>query len=242
MPIPDELEVSDDNDRHVTILMNDTLSPEHGCVWDLTEVGFKAGSRNSNPFDVSDPVASWAAVTHTRESGWFSGASTRGSSAAAAGGAITTQELANGYIPHAVALSVHAEASGPPVLPSHTSDGTSSKNTSLPAGARVTYAPGVDPSKWPEPARTIGTAIKDYGGFVIDQHSGPTSFIGYADRGIFAGQTYPWGPSNAEGAKNEYPTLDARLTHDLVPLGDADPGAMSEGDPVSQDYTVDHTC
>jgi hypothetical protein len=117
----------------------------------------------------------FAAVNDLDGSGW-GGAST-GSGASRLAGVVRVQEIAQGSIPHALAIesnNVCAKVFRPPALKT---DGRSERPDCIPEGARIQLDPGVDiDSLGLTPAeRFMAQALQRYGGYVTDVSASPLS-------------------------------------------------------------------
>lgn len=119
---------------------------------------------------------SWGAVNSLAGSGW--GGVSTGSGASRLGGVIRLHEIANGEIPHALALQTNnaCRVFRPPALKS---DGESDRPDCLPEGARLQLDPSLDLSTLglPRGELAVATAMQQYGGYIMDQSGARLSVI-----------------------------------------------------------------
>jgi hypothetical protein len=96
--------------------------------------------------------------------------SSRASGLAFLGGVIWPDELAAGRIGHALAFSHACTRSGGPVAPATASDGITPSASALPIGARIQLDPALDLDTLAlsTAARSIGRALQEYGGYLVD--------------------------------------------------------------------------
>jgi len=118
---------------------------------------------------------SWGAVTNIDGSGWDRGATASGASRLA--GVIRISEIANGDIPHALAVATSAACAGTFRPPAISTDGGSSRSDCIPEGARLRLDPNVDLDALTlAPAvRAVARAMQVYGAFVVDRSGSPLS-------------------------------------------------------------------
>lgn len=112
--------------------------------------------------------AAFGAVNHLDGSGW--GGSGTGSGASRLAGVVRLSEIAQGYIPHALALqsdNVCADVFRPPAIKT---DGVSKRPDCIPQGARLRLDPSLDLTPLPmTPGEfAVAKAMQTYGGYVID--------------------------------------------------------------------------
>jgi hypothetical protein len=86
------------------------------------------------------------------------------------GGAVRPEEIAQGHIDHALALTTPATKSGYIACPATHTDGASSNANAIPEGARVQLDPAfnVDGQAWPAWEKAIAKALQSYGAYVVD--------------------------------------------------------------------------
>lgn len=103
--------------------------------------------------------------------GWGWGGAGTGAGASRLGGVIRMTEVANGLIPHALAIQVDNACGGAFRAPAVKTDGKSTRHDCIPEGARVRLDPSVNLAALPLTPieRAIGRALQDYGAFVVDQ-------------------------------------------------------------------------
>lgn len=212
VPIPAGVIPANGTDAHLAIVDTDPAAPTCGCVYDFLHPGQVAGSGSG--FDYTNPRGDYIQreMLYT-STGWVRGSAVRGASAMTLGGLITPQELQLGKIEHALAIYVPAAEAdnGQPVLPSYTSDGTST-TSKLPESARIRVNPSFDASGLAPWQQTVVTALKTYGGFIIDQGGCAIAAVDNSHSGW--GPAYPWGATT-------YPSLPLSVTQamQVITLG-----------------------
>lgn len=109
--------------------------------------------------------------------GWGWGGAGTGAGASRLGGVIRMTEVANGLIPHALAIQVDNACGGVFRAPAVKTDGKSSRRDCIPEGARLRLDPSVNLAALPLTPieRAVGRALQDYGAFVVDQGGAPLS-------------------------------------------------------------------
>ncbi len=134
----------------------------------------------------------FAAVNSLRGSGW--GGAATGSGASRLGGVIRLAEIADGEIPHALALQSNnaCPTFRPPALKS---DGYSTRPDCIPEGARLQLDPAVDLDALNlRPGElAVARAMQRYGGYLMDVSAAPLSVSFELDRDAApgeVGQTY----------------------------------------------------
>jgi hypothetical protein len=139
----------------------------------------------ASPLEWTDPTApTYTARTSTY--GW----NVTASSISMLAGVITNSDLASGHINHALALAVHAAASGKWLWPAQRTDGGSTVAGALPEGAHLRLNPSVNIAALHlSPLMTmIAEAAQKYGIVVRDQTYSSNVF--YAEQPL-PGQTSP---------------------------------------------------
>jgi hypothetical protein len=113
-------------------------------------------------------TASWGAVNNLDGSGW-GGAST-GSGASRLAGVIQIAEIAQGEIPHALAIQTDNVCAKVFRRPAIKADGKSLRPDCIPEGARIRLDPAVnlDALTLVPAVKTVARALQDYGGYVVD--------------------------------------------------------------------------
>lgn len=103
--------------------------------------------------------------------GWGWGGAGTGAGASRLGGVIRMAEVADGLIPHALAIQIDNACGGVFRAPAVKTDGRSSRPDCIPEGARLRLDPSVNLAALPLTPieRTVGRALQDYGAFVVDQ-------------------------------------------------------------------------
>ncbi|MGZ6792339.1 MAG: hypothetical protein ACXVFV_05255 [Mycobacteriales bacterium] len=86
------------------------------------------------------------------------------------GGVVRPEEIAQGHIDHALALSVPRTRSGAIACPATHTDATHDARDAVPIGARVQLDPAYDVAaqRWPEWLKVLAVALQRYGGYVVD--------------------------------------------------------------------------
>src|SRR5207244_1284600 len=90
------------------------------------------------------------------------------------GGVLRPEEIAQGHVDHALALSVPYWRSGFFACPAVKSGGGSSDPLAIPLGAHVQLDPTlkISSQSWPDWEKIIARALKKYGAYVSDAGSG----------------------------------------------------------------------
>ena len=137
-------------------------------------------------------TTAFAAVNSLHGSGW--GGAATGSGASRLGGVIRVAEIADGEIPHALALQSN-NACPTFRTPALKSDGTSTRPDCIPEGARLQLDPAVDLDSLDlRPGElAVARAMQRYGGYLMDVSDAPLSVSFELDRDAAAGelgQTY----------------------------------------------------
>lgn len=117
----------------------------------------------------------FGAINSLGGSGW--GGAATGSGASRLGGVIRLAEIANGDIPHALALQSNNVCAGVFRAPALKTDGISTLPNCIPEGARLQLDPSIDLAKLKlTPAElAVGTAMQRYGGYLVDMSGSPLS-------------------------------------------------------------------
>lgn len=120
-------------------------------------------------------TASFGAVNQLGGTGW--GGSSTGSGASRLAGVIRVDEIAQGVIPHALAVQTDNICAGVFRYPAIKTDGTSLRSDCVPEGARIRLDPTIDLSALDlAPAvRTVARAMQVYGAYVVDAGGAPLS-------------------------------------------------------------------
>ncbi len=160
VPIPDFARADPEDDGSLVIIDEDA-----GCAYDF----WQARQRNG------EWEASWGNAIPLASNGIFpKGFSARGSGFELLQGVIWPQELAQGYIPHALVFSYDHTRAGGPVPPATESDGTSTDAWAIPEGARVQLDPSLDLDSLGLTGyeKIIARALQEYGMFCADDGGG----------------------------------------------------------------------
>ncbi|CAM3983230.1 hypothetical protein [Smaragdicoccus niigatensis] len=106
-------------------------------------------------------------------SGWGGGAT--GAGASLLSGIVRTSEIANGNIPHALALTTNAACSSTFRPPATKADGTSTSPNCIPMGTHIQLDPSIDLDalNLKPGIRMVARAFQVYGGFVVGVGSQP---------------------------------------------------------------------
>lgn len=120
-------------------------------------------------------TTSFGAVNSIDGTGWGGNSTATGASRLA--GVIQIAEIAEGVIPHALALQTDNACAGTFRYPAVKTDGHSSRSDCIPEGARIRLDPAVDLSSLPLPpaVRTVARAMQVYGAYVVDSGGAPLS-------------------------------------------------------------------
>jgi hypothetical protein len=191
VPLPPEAEPAPGNDAHLVV-----WQPAADRMWEFWHLrkssgGWEAGWGGAMDEVSTNPgvytAAAWPGATT------FWGASA--SSLPLVGGLITLEDMSQGWINHALAISVPDVRADVYARPARRTDGSSSDPLSLPEGAHLRLAPGLDLSTLQLPPITlrIAEAAQRYGIYVRDGAK-TVSFYAQApkspDRDPYAGK---WG-------------------------------------------------
>lgn len=86
------------------------------------------------------------------------------------GGSIRPEEIANGVINHALALTTPATRAGYIACPATHTDGASDSANAIPEGALIQLDPSFNVSgqSWPAWEKTVAIALQTYGAYVVD--------------------------------------------------------------------------
>ncbi|QZH66839.1 hypothetical protein [Mycolicibacterium farcinogenes] len=160
IPIPDDARPQYGSDGSMVV-----IDPEERKIYEFWR------AKRENDYWTTQ----FAAVNDLDGSGW-GGAST-GSGASRLAGVVRVAEIAQGFIPHALAIesnNVCADVFRPPALKT---DGRSTRPDCIPEGARIQLDPSLDTdSLGLAPAeRYMAEALQRYGGFVTDVSASPLS-------------------------------------------------------------------
>jgi hypothetical protein len=117
---------------------------------------------------------SFGAVNSLSGSGW--GGAATGSGASRLAGVVRMAEIADGHVPHALALQT-SNACNTYRSPALKSDGTSTGQACIPEGARLQLDPSLDLNGLHLMAGelAVATAMQQYGGYVMDVSGAPLS-------------------------------------------------------------------
>jgi hypothetical protein len=157
VPIPDGAIPDPEGDGHMTVI-------------DLT-TGFEYDFWQAKQNDDGSWEASWVNRISLDSDGVYPyGMGARASGFANLVGLIWPEEFEQGYIGHALFLSIPHPAAGGPVWPATESDGRSRKEGAIPEGARLQLDPTLDLDQFDmQPyERIIAEALQIYGAFVGD--------------------------------------------------------------------------
>ncbi|KUH96002.1 hypothetical protein AU187_12125 [Mycobacterium sp. IS-1556] len=160
VPIPDDARPQDGSDGAMVV-----IDPDSRTIYEFWRAKKANGSWTTE----------FGAVNSLDGSGW-GGAST-GSGASRLAGVVRVAEIAQGSIPHALAMqsyNVCAKVFRPPALKT---DGQSTSPDCIPEGARIQLDPSVDiNSLGLSPAQhTVAEALQKYGAYIVDVSGSPLS-------------------------------------------------------------------
>ncbi|WP_353612102.1 hypothetical protein [Mycobacterium sp. IS-3022] len=160
VPIPDDARPQDGSDGAMVV-----IDPDSRTIYEFWRAKKVDGSWTTE----------FGAVNSLDGSGW-GGAST-GSGASRLAGVVRVAEIAQGAIPHALAMqsnNVCAKVFRPPALKT---DGRSTRPDCIPEGARIQLDPTLDiNSLGLSPAQhTVAEALQRYGAYIVDVSGSPLS-------------------------------------------------------------------
>ncbi|OFB40021.1 hypothetical protein BA059_11035 [Mycolicibacterium sp. (ex Dasyatis americana)] len=178
VPIPDDARPQYGSDAAMVV-----IDPENRKIYEFWGAKHDYGSWTTQ----------WAAVNDLDGSGW--GGSSTGSGASRLAGVVRVAEIAQGSIPHALAMesnNVCANVFRPPALKT---DGRSTRPDCIPEGARIQLDPSLDiDSLGLAPAeRYLAEALQRFGGYITDVSGSPLSISVERDNTAppgTVGQTY----------------------------------------------------
>lgn len=138
-------------------------------------------------------TTSWGAVNSLDGSGW--GGNSTGSGASRLGGVIRVADIAQGMIPHALAVQTDSICAGTFRPPAIKTDGRSSRPDCIPEGARIRLDPALDLGSLglAPGVLTVARALQDFGAYVVDGGGAPLSISFELDQsagGGSAGSVY----------------------------------------------------
>lgn len=169
VPLPPAAKAAAGSDKYLVVWQPST--DRMWEFWRLTHTGgeWSAAWGGSIQRVSSDPGVFTAAAWPGSQPWWGATAT----SLALVGGLITFQDLQQGRIEHALAMSLPEVRSGVYVSPAHREDGRSSDPLSLPEGAHLRIDPALDLSTLHLPPLTlmIAEAAQRYGIFIRDRSS-----------------------------------------------------------------------
>ncbi|WP_071289644.1 hypothetical protein [Mycolicibacterium llatzerense] len=176
VPIPDGARPQDGSDGAMVV-----IDPASRTIYEFWRAKHANGSWTTE----------FAAVNSLDGSGW-GGAST-GSGASRLAGVVRVAEIAQGSIPHALAMqsnNVCAKTFRPPALKT---DGQSAKPDCLPEGARIQLDPSVDLSslELTPVERMVAEALQRYGAYIMDVSGSPLSISFERDNSATPGTVGP---------------------------------------------------
>jgi hypothetical protein len=157
------------SDGHLVVINQDT-----GQELDMWEASFANGAWSAGSRYLTDSRG-WGAICALGQH--CGGAVAAGF--AAFGGVIRPEEMQQGHIDHALALTSSLTLSGFIACPATHTDGVSSAAGAIAEGARIQLDPAfnVDGQNWPQWEKTIAHALQNYGAYVIDT-GGSMAFFG----------------------------------------------------------------
>jgi len=171
-PIPAGAKPSTGSDHHLAVINGNQELDMWEASYDAGNDSWSAGTRTTT--DVTGWGANCAQGQHCN--------STVAAGFALLGGSVRPEEIAQGHIDHALALTTPATQSGYIACPATHTDGASSNANAIPEGARVQLDPAfnVDGQSWPAWEKTIAKALQTYGAYVVDT-SGALAFYAVTD-------------------------------------------------------------
>lgn len=155
--------------------------------------------------------ATWVTVANLNGSG-VPDEGGNGSGASHLAGVVELDEIASGYIDHALVFSTDIACRDVRRYPARKSDGQSNRSDCVPQGARIQLDPSIDVNTLNVSAgvKTVARALQEYGAYAVDRGGAPmalyfqvapdasSGFPGkvYADAGLsrdyFSTQEIPW--------------------------------------------------
>lgn len=162
VPIPDDAAADPGTDGAMIV-----VDHERGLAWDFWRARRDEDGRWRTE---------WGGVVDIRSDGVVPPRrSSRGSGIARLGGIVRTWEIAQGEIPHALAVASSATCRDEFRAPATKSDGTTGGDGCVPPGARIQLDPAVDLDRldMPPGERAVAEALQRYGAFVVDSSGSP---------------------------------------------------------------------
>lgn len=131
--------------------------------------------------------ASFGAVNSIRGSGW--GGAATGAGASRLGGVVRIAEIADGEIPHALALQTQNACTNSFRPPALKSDGRSDAENCIPEGSRLQLDPSLDLNglALSRGELAVARAMQRYGGYIMDVSGAPLSVSFERDTGAQPG-------------------------------------------------------
>lgn len=159
-PIPAGAKPNLGSDHHLTVINGNQELDMWQASYNASKNTWSAGERTVT--DITGSGANCAQGQHCN------GAVAAGF--AALGGSIRPEEISNGAINHALAITVPATKSGYIACPATHTDGASRNANAIPEGALIQLDPAfnVSAQSWPAWEKTIATALQTYGAYVVD--------------------------------------------------------------------------
>ena len=148
------------SDHHLVVINLDTMQELDMWLASFNGSTWSAGSRY-----LTD-AAGWGAICAL---GQRCGAAVA-AGFAAFGGIVRPEEIQQGHIDHALALTASLTRSGFIACPATHTDGPSGDPNSIPEAARIQLDPAfnVDGQSWPQWEKVIAHALQNYGAYVYD--------------------------------------------------------------------------
>jgi hypothetical protein len=160
--IPNAATPETGSDHHLVVINLDTMQE-----LDMWLASYSGGSWSAGSRYVTDASQSgWGALC---AQGQHCGAAVA-AGFAAFGGVVRPEEIQQGHIDHALALTSPLTRSNFIACPATHTDGQSSDPNSIPEGAHIQLDPAfnVDGQSWPQWEKIIAHALQTYGGYMID--------------------------------------------------------------------------
>ncbi|MDT0353501.1 hypothetical protein [Pseudonocardia charpentierae] len=213
VPIPERARPDPLDDGHMAV-----VDPGAGCVYE-----FWRARRSGQGW-----VADWVNALPTNSDGVYpDGGGTRAGGFSVVAGLIWPDEIARGYIGHALVFAYPYTRADVFVAPATHTDGRTRADDALPLGARLRLDPALDLDRLDlsQGARTIARALQEFGMILGDTSGG---FTLYAAHPQAYGQADPYGGALGDGTWADLRQIPlARMQ--VMSLGSATSSVSSSG-------------
>lgn len=204
-PIPSGAQPSTGSDHHLAVINGAQELDMWEASYDAANDAWSAGARMMND------AGGWGASCGLGEH--CNGAVAAGFSLL--GGAVRPEEIAQGHIDHALAITTPYTRSGYIACPATHTDGKYDDPNAIPEGALIQLDPAfdVDAQSWPVWKKVIAKALQNYGAYVADT-GGTVAIRGVTDLNLgadtWAASGTPKGGSLADLPWNSFRVLTIR--------------------------------